>query len=61
MSQVKTLVIIQLKSALAYLPAGFAYAAGTTGFVLVLCAIWKFCLHKKVDRVFWWRQILSAF
>lgn len=59
MSQVKTLVIIQLKSALAYLPAGFAYAAGTTGFVLVLSAIWKFCLHKKVDKVFWWRLLVG--
>lgn len=59
MSQVKTLVIIQLKSALAYLPAGFTYATGITFLVLTLCAIWKFCLHKKVDRVFWWRLLVG--
>jgi len=55
MSHVKDLVIIQLKSALIYLPAGFAYAAGITFLVLVLAVIWRFRLHRKVDRVLWWR------
>lgn len=60
MSQVKTLVIMQLKSALSYLPNGCAYAAGIICFVLFLCGIWKFCLHRKVGRYFW-RHLLVGF
>lgn len=59
MSQVKTLVIIQLKSALAYLPAGFTYAAGIIFLALALCGVWKFYLHRKVDRIFWWRLLVG--
>ncbi|MDE7177931.1 MAG: VanZ family protein [Lachnospiraceae bacterium] len=59
MSYVKALVIMQLKSALAYLPAGCTYAAGITCFLLVLCAVWKFCLHKKVSWLFWWRLLVG--
>ncbi len=61
MSRIKNLVIMQLKSALSYLPAGFAYAAGITCFVLVLCAVWKFCLHRKTGRFFWWRLLVGFF
>lgn len=61
MSQVKTLVIAQLKSALGYLPAGFAYAAGITCFALVLYAIWKFGLRRKTSRLFWWRLLVGFF
>lgn len=61
MSQVKTFVIMQLKSALAYLPTGFAYAVGITFLVLVLCALWKFCLHRKVGWIFWWRLLVGFF
>ena len=59
MSHVKTLVIMQLKSAFAYLPTGCTYAAGITGFLLVLCAVWKFCLHKKVSWLFLWRLLVG--
>lgn len=59
MSHVKTLVIMQLKSALTYLPVGFKYAAGITCFMLILCAIWKFCLYRKINRIFWWRLLVS--
>ncbi len=61
MSQVKTLVIAQLKSALGYLPAGFAYAAGITCFALVLYTIWKFGLRRKTGRLFWWRLLVGFF
>ena len=60
MSHVKTLVFMQLKSAFAYLPTGCTYAAGITCFLLALCVVWKFCLHKKVSRIFWW-QLLVGF
>ena len=59
MSHVKTLVIMQLKSAFAYLPTGCTYAAGITCSLLVLCAVWKFNLHKKVPRIFWWRLLVG--
>ncbi|MBD5518480.1 MAG: VanZ family protein [Lachnospiraceae bacterium] len=59
MSHVKTLVIMQLKSAFAYLPTGCTYAAGITCFLLVLCAVWKFYLHKKVPWLFWWRPLVG--
>ena len=59
MSQVKTLVITQLNSAFAYLPTGCTYAAGITCSLLVLCAVLKFCLHKKVPRLFWWRLLVG--
>ena len=59
MSQVKTLVITQLKSAFEYLPTGCTYAAGITCSLLVLCAVWKFCLHKKVPWLFWWRLLVG--
>ena len=59
MSHVKTLVIMQLKSAFTYLPNGCTYAAGITCFLLVLCAVWKFCLHKKVPWLFWWRLLVG--
>lgn len=59
MSHVKTLVFMQLKSALSYLPAGCTYAAGITCFLLVLCAVWKFYLHKNIPRLFWWRLLVG--
>ena len=61
MSQVKTLVITQLKSALAYLPAGGICAAGIICFVLILCVIWKFCLHRKIGKAFWRRLPIGFF
>ncbi len=61
MSNVKTIVVMQIKSAFAYLPAGCTYAAGITGFLLVLCAGWKFYLHKKIPRLFWWRFLAGFF
>lgn len=59
MSHVKTLVIMQLKSAFAYLPIGCTYAAEITCFLLALCAVWKFCLHKKVSWLFLWRLLVG--
>ena len=59
MSHVKTLVIMQLKSAFAYLPTGCTYAAGITCSLLILCAVWKFCLHKKLPRLFGWRLLVG--
>lgn len=59
MSHIKTLVIMQLKSAFAYLPIGCTYAAEITCFLLILCAVWKFYLHKKVPRLFWWRLLVG--
>lgn len=61
MSHIKTLVIQQLRSALAYLPGGCTYAAGISCFLLVLCAVWKFYLHKEIPRFFWWRLLVGAF
>ena len=55
MTQVKTLVIMQLESALAYLPRGCIYAAGFTCAVLFIGAIWKFGLHRKAGKYFWQR------
>ena len=52
MSHVKTFVIMQLKSAFAYLPTSCTYAAGITCSLLVLCAVWKFYLHKKFPGFF---------
>lgn len=50
MSQVKMLVIMQLKSALIYLPGGLCYAAGLTCFVLFYVAFGNFvCIEKSTD------------
>lgn len=59
MSHVKSLVIMQLKSAFAYLPTGCIYAAGIICSLLVLCAVWTFYLHKKVSWLFWWRFLVG--
>lgn len=50
---------MQLKSAFAYLPTGCTYAAGITGFLLVLCAVWKFYLNKRIPQLFWWRLLVG--
>lgn len=60
MSQVRNLVIAQLKAAFIYLPAGCIYAAGIVGFVLISCVIWKICLHRKIAGCVW-RQLPVAF
>lgn len=59
MSQVKELVIIQLKSALIYVPMGCVCAAGIVCLILAFCAVWKFCLHRKVVGFFWWRLLIG--
>ena len=61
MTQVKTLVIMQLESALAYLPRGCIYAAGFTCAVLFIGAIWKVGLHRKAGKYFWQRLLVGFF
>lgn len=51
-------VIILLKDALLYLPAGCMWAAGIVLIVLTAGIIYKFCFHKNVKLLFLWRLFL---
>ncbi|MBD5449357.1 MAG: VanZ family protein [Lachnospiraceae bacterium] len=58
MNSIVESVIILLKDALTYLPAGCTWAAGIILIVLTINIIYKFCTHRNVTFLFLWRLFL---
>lgn len=58
MNSVIKSVIILLKDALLYLPAGCIWAAGIVLIALTAGIVYKFCFHRTVKLLFLWKLIL---
>lgn len=61
MNSVIKSVIILLKDALLYIPAGCIWAAGIVLIILAAGMVYKFCFHRNVKLLFLWQLILLFF
>lgn len=58
MNSVIQSVMLLLKDALLYIPAGCMWAAGIVSIVLTAGMVYKFCFHRELRLLFLWRSIL---
>lgn len=61
MNSVITSVIILLKDALLYVPAGCKWAAGIVLIILAAGMVYKFCFHRNIQLLLLWKLILLFF